>query len=256
MADTLPIKVDEGEGTPLVLLHGLGNNYKSWDYAREHIDTEKWRVIVLDLLGFGDAPKSADVEYTPRDHADAVMATLDELGVESAVFAGHSMGCIVAIEIAHQWPHRVGALALFGAPLYKQEPRATWWQRMTRAEGLYFSLFEVVRRNPEAVQAGGTIAEELVPLVKGMEITEATWPAYKKSLEHTIMQYKTYQHATQLQQPTLFVNGLFDFFIIRKNIRAIHRANRAHVRIKHTLGPHELTPRQGKTVAKIINGLR
>ncbi len=255
MSYTLPVKIDKGTGAPLVLLHGLGNNYKSWSYALEHIDYTKWRVIVLDLLGFGDAPKP-DVHYAPKDHAGAIIATLDKLGIEKAVFAGHSMGCIVAIEIAHSWPERVERLALFGAPLYKAKPRNNWWRKLTRAEGLYFSLFEIVQNNPEAIQAGGKIADELVPFVKGMEITEETWPAYKKSLEHTIMQYESYKKAIELQVPTLFVNGLFDFFIIRRNSRDIRHANKRYVRVKRVLGPHELTPRQGRTVAKIIDSTR
>ena len=77
MTYTLPAKIDKGTGAPLVLLHGLGNNHTSWDYALKHIDLKKWRVIVPDLLGFGDAPKP-DVDYTPKDHADAVVAATDE----------------------------------------------------------------------------------------------------------------------------------------------------------------------------------
>lgn len=211
-------------------------------------------MIALDLLGFGDAPKP-DVDYTPKDHAEAVIATLDKRGIKKAVFAGHSMGCIVAIEIAHLHQQRVEKLALFGAPLYKAKPRTNWWRKLTRTEGMYFSLFEIVKKNPDAVQAGGTIADDLVPFVKGMEITEETWPAYQKSLQHTIMQYESYKKATKLQVPTLFVNGLFDFFIIRGNIRTIRQANKHYVRIKRVLGPHELTPRQGRTVARIIDRL-
>jgi len=254
MSSILPVKIDKGTGAPLVLLHGLGNNHKSWSYVLEHIDYTKWRIIVLDLLGFGDAPKP-NAPYAPKDHADAVVATLDKLDIKKAVFAGHSMGCIVAIEIAHHWPKRVERLALFGAPLYKAKPRDTWWRKVTRAEGLYFSLFEIVQKNPDAVQAGGQVADELVPFVKGMEITEDTWPAYKKSLKNTIMQYESYKKVTNLRVPTLFVNGLFDFFIVRRNIRDICRVNKQYVRIKRVLGPHELTPRQGRTVAKIIDRL-
>lgn len=251
MTLTLPVKIDKGEGSPLVLLHGLGNTHKSWSYVLEHIDYTKWRVIVPDLLGFGDAPKP-DIDYTPKDHADAVLATLDELGITHAVIAGHSMGCLVAIDIAARHPKRVKHLALFGAPLYKRKPRNDLWRRLARTEGLYFALFEVVKQNPDAVQAGGKIADELLPFVKGMEITDRTWPAYKKSLEYTIMQYQSYTQAAALKVPTLFVNGVFDFFIIRRNTRDVRRANPQYIRLKRTLGPHELTPRQGRTVARII----
>ena len=95
-----------------MLLHGLGNNYKSWSFVLERIDYTKWQVIALDLLGFGDAPKPS-IAYTPKDHASAVMTTLDSLGIEKAVFAGYSMGCIVAIEIASRWPGRVAGYSYY-----------------------------------------------------------------------------------------------------------------------------------------------
>lgn len=252
ITQTLPVQVDKGSGEPLVLPHGLGNNYSSWEFVLKHVDYTKWRVIALDLLGFGDAPKPAKAAYSPRDHAQAVMNTLDKLGVKKATFAGHSMGCIVAIDIGAHWANRVESLVLLGAPLYKNAPKSSPLRKFTKAEGMYFSIFEIVQKNPDAVQAGGTIADELVPFVKGMEITEEVWPAYRKSLEHTIMQQKSYKQAQKLAIPTLFVNGLFDLFIIAKNTKLVRKHNK-NVRIKNVLGPHELTPSQGKTVAKIIN---
>lgn len=253
MRYTLPVKLDKGSGKTLILLHGLGNNYKSWTYVLEHLDYKGWRVIALDLLGFGDAPKPA-IDYTLSDHAQAVLNTIDDMGIKDATLVGHSMGCLVAIEMAYQRPKMIKSLVLFGAPLYKTLPRGGGWLRkITRAEGLYFSLFEVVKKNPDAMQAGGKIADELVPFVKGMEITEETWPAYRKSLENTIMQCESYKKVKEINTPTLFVNGLLDFFIIRRNTKQIRKANRQYVKIRRTLGPHELTPRQGKTAARIIN---
>ncbi len=254
MTTALPVKLDKGSGTPLVLLHGLGNNHKSWEFVLEHLDYTKWRVVAVDLLGFGDAPKP-NSSYTPEDQTKAVVATLRKLGIKSAVFAGHSMGCIIAIDIASRHPDLARQIVLFGAPIYKKKPRGGWKQKLFRAEGVYFSLFEIVQKNPDAVQTGGQIADDLVPFISGMEITPEVWPAYKKSLENTLMQYESFKQASQLRVPTLFVNGIFDFFIIRGTIRAIKKANRTYIRTKTVLGPHELTPRQGRVVARILNKL-
>lgn len=248
----LPVKVDLGRGTPLVLLHGLGNNHNSWQFVLKHLDYSRWHVIALDLLGFGDAPKP-DVGYTPDDHAEAVIATLDALGIERAVLAGHSMGCLVALRIADRWPERADGLLLLGAPLYARMPRGGRLRTLLRAEGLYFSLFEVIQQNPDAVQAGGELAEELLPFVRGMEITEETWPAFRASLEHTIMQIDSFRQAVRLQVPAVFVTGVLDMFVIRANVSAAHRRNPEHTRLVRTLGPHEITPRQGRTVCRILD---
>lgn len=165
------------------------------------------------------------------------------------------MGCIIAIDLAARFPARALGITLLGAPVYEHPPRTPTKKNIFRREDLFFSAFEAVQKNPDAVQAGGTIANDIGPFIKGMEITEETWPAYKKSLEHTIMQYESYKQALALKVPTLFVNGVFDFLIVRSTIRAIGLANASHVSIKNTLGPHELTPRQGKVVARIINKL-
>ncbi|MBH2007289.1 alpha/beta hydrolase [Candidatus Saccharibacteria bacterium] len=250
----LPVKFNEGSGNAIVLLHGLGNNHKSWSFVTEHMDYSQNRVIALDLLGFGDAPKP-DVEYTSGDHAEAVIATLDKLGIEHAELTGHSMGCLVAIEVAKRRPDLVSKLVLLGAPIYKALPRSDTWSRLMRSGGLYFRIFSVVKKNPEAVQVGGKIADELVPLVKGVEITEKIWPAYRKSLENTIMQFQTYRDALELSVPTLYVNGIFDLFIIRRNNQEIAKRNKRYARAKTMLGPHEITPRQGKKIARILQEL-
>ena len=246
----LPAKIDRGHGHAVVLLHGLGNNHKSWSFVLEHLD-DSVRVIVPDLLGFGDAPKP-NIDYTPADHAEAVIATLDSLGIKQALIAGHSMGCIVAVEVATQRPDLVSQLVLAGAPLYRRQPRKSLLDKLLHTEGLYFSIFTIIKDNPEAVKTGGTIADELVPFVKGMEITDETWPAYRKSLENTIMQFKTFGKVGELKTPTLFLNGLLDFFIIRRVNRAAVRLNRRYLRSKTLIGPHELTPRAGRRIANII----
>lgn len=248
----LPVKIDKGRGFPLVLLHGLGNTHESWHFVLEHLDYTKWRVIVLDLLGFGDAPKPA-ISYTAKDHADAVIATLRALDISEAVFAGHSMGSLVSIEIAHVYPTFVKRQVLLGCPLYQKKPRGAWWQQITRAEGIYFALFDTVKKMPEEVQAGSDVVNVAIPFVKGFEVTRETWPAYRKSLEHTIMQQESYKHAAALKIPTLFVNGLLDLFIIRSVTNRVVRGNRRFLSIKRVLGPHELTPQQGKVVAGVIN---
>lgn len=249
----LPVKVDHGNGPAVVLLHGLGNNHKSWSYVLKHLD-DSVRVIALDLLGFGDAPKP-DIEYTPTDHAQAVIDTLDSLGVKQAVIAGHSMGCIIAIEVARLRPDLAHQLILAGAPIYRRAPRASLVDKLFHTEGIYFSIFTIIKNNPDATKFAGKLVEDLAPFVKGMEITDETWPAFSRSLSHTIMQFKTYDQLIQLKTPALFLNGLLDFFIIRRvNNRAV-RANRHYLRRKALLGPHELTPREGRRIARVIERL-
>ena len=85
-----------GAGAPLVLLHGIGLDRRSWDPVvpalARHFD-----VIAVDLPGFGDSdPGQAD----PAGLAEAVAGLLTELGVTSPHLAGNSLGGWVALELA------------------------------------------------------------------------------------------------------------------------------------------------------------
>ena len=85
-----------------------------------------------------------------------------------------------------------------------------------------------------------------------MEITDETWPAFRDSLAHTIMQFTTFKQLTSLTTPATLLNGLLDFFIIRRINTVAIRANRRYLHGKTLLGPHELTPRSGRRIAAII----
>jgi pimeloyl-ACP methyl ester carboxylesterase len=255
----LPVQVDKGPKSDaanptLVLLHGLGNNYKSWSYVLDQINYRTQRVIALDLLGFGDAPKpsSKDCEYTPEVHADAVIAALDKLKVKEVVIAGHSMGCIVAVAVAKKRPDLVKRLVLLGPPLYKKLPHGSIWDKLWHTEGAYFTIFSAIAKSPDMTITAAKAVDVLAPLLKGMEITDETWPAFRQSLRNTIMQIQTYQDLCALQIPTLLVHGKLDFFVIKRNLKRIAKVNRHYMVFKSMLGPHEITPLQGKTVAESL----
>ena len=50
----LPIQLDTKDGDPIVLLHGLGNNFRSWTHVLKKLTKSSRRIIALDLLGFGE----------------------------------------------------------------------------------------------------------------------------------------------------------------------------------------------------------
>lgn len=165
------------------------------------------------------------------------------------------MGCTVAVEVAKQRPDLVRRLVLFGPPFYAAAPSHTKPKLLAFFENAYFTLFAFLKENPDFTIAGAETIRKTLPTIKGMEITKQTWGPFKDSLNHTIMQFETYKDVIALQTPTLLVGGLFDFFIIRKNLKDITRQNPSFVKLKTTFGRHEITPRQGKLVANILKKL-
>ncbi|MGH6655787.1 MAG: alpha/beta fold hydrolase [Actinocrinis sp.] len=104
---------DEGSGAPLVLLHGFPFDSRIWDRVSGLLSDE-FRVIRLDLRGFGRSQAPRDGYSTPRLAAD-VLAALDVLGVRTFTLVGHDWGGWIGYELALTAPERVRALIIVGA---------------------------------------------------------------------------------------------------------------------------------------------
>jgi pimeloyl-ACP methyl ester carboxylesterase len=101
-----------GDGCPLVLVHGYLGGSDQWDAEIAHF-CDRFDVIAPDLPGFGHASDRPGCK-TIASMADAVTGLLDQLGVDRFVLLGHSMGGMIAQEIAVRVGPRVDKLILYG----------------------------------------------------------------------------------------------------------------------------------------------
>jgi pimeloyl-ACP methyl ester carboxylesterase len=91
-----------GEGDPVVLIHGVGSFGRAWKPVIAAMRGER-DVIALDLPGFGGSPTlPIGVAPDARALADAVADFLSDLGIESPVVGGNSLGGWVALELARR----------------------------------------------------------------------------------------------------------------------------------------------------------
>jgi pimeloyl-ACP methyl ester carboxylesterase len=92
----------EGEGPPLVLLHGVGHHWQAWRPVIERL-RDRFDIIACDTAGFGrSAPLPSTMEPTVTSHADAFEWFLAELGLERPHVAGNSMGGGIALELGRR----------------------------------------------------------------------------------------------------------------------------------------------------------
>src|SRR6266516_4639836 len=102
----------EGEGPPIVLLHGYTLDRSFWDPQVRTL-RRRYRVIAPDLRGFGES-ELGSVQTSSMDlMADDVRALLDRVALrEPVVLGGLSMGVAVTLAFVEKYPERVRALFL------------------------------------------------------------------------------------------------------------------------------------------------
>jgi pimeloyl-ACP methyl ester carboxylesterase len=107
---------DLGSGPPVVLLHAGVADRSMWSEHVEPLVRAGYRVLALDLPGFGDTPAADQPPW------DAVLETLDAADVDRFALVGNSMGGALALIIAVLVPKRVTAVAVVSAPPPVFEP--------------------------------------------------------------------------------------------------------------------------------------
>ena len=107
---------EKGQGEPLILLHGNGENHEYFRNQTEYF-SKSYRVIALDTRGHGKSPRG-DESFTIRQFAEDLREFMDEKKIEKAILLGFSDGGNIALIFALRYPQRVSRLILNGANLY------------------------------------------------------------------------------------------------------------------------------------------
>jgi len=125
---------EAGEGTPVVLLHGLTATRRYVVMGSKLLERAGHRVIAYDARGHGDSEPGDAYDYGALT-ADLV-EVLDGAGIDRAVLAGASMGAHTALRLALEAPHRVRALVLVTPghdPATLEDPdRLARWDALAR----------------------------------------------------------------------------------------------------------------------------
>ncbi len=112
--------VDEGRGPPLLLVHGT----PTWSFEWRHLIAGlagSHRVIAPDHLGFGLSERPADFGYRPEDHAAALAAFVDRLGLADFTLVVHDYGGPIALPLALDGSRRVGRLVVINSWMWSFE---------------------------------------------------------------------------------------------------------------------------------------
>jgi pimeloyl-ACP methyl ester carboxylesterase len=103
--------LEQGTGTPLVLLHGIGSAARSWKHQLAAL-SERSRVIAWDAPGYGGSTALTPADPSAEDYAASLQEFVAALGLDRFHVVGHSLGCVMAARYAKLHPERILTLTL------------------------------------------------------------------------------------------------------------------------------------------------
>ena len=124
-----------GQGEPLILIHGFGENWFTWNRILPEL-SKHFTVIAPDLRGFGESDKPTG-GYDKKNMAVDMHELTKSLGYNKVSVVGHDIGLMVAYAYAAQFPDGVKKLVLMDAILPGIEPE---WTRI-RAQAWWWGFF-------------------------------------------------------------------------------------------------------------------
>jgi len=234
-----------------VLIHGIGNSAKAWESLIPLLP-KNVRVVGIDLLGFGQSPHPHWSLYDAKTQARSVGATLLKMRLmQQPIIVGHSLGSLVAVEVAKRYPYIVKQLILCSPPFYKQTEEK---RKLLQRDEILKDLYRRARKYPQTLESLSPLIVKLKLANKSLDINAGNVASYVAALEASIVNQTSLQDAAKLKLPITVLYGAVDPVVIGSNIRGLAKKNTNVVAKKITTG-HEIVGRYVKIVAKEMSAL-
>jgi pimeloyl-ACP methyl ester carboxylesterase len=125
----LPLHVESTGKAPgpgvetFLLIHGYGASTFTWRHWAPRL-ASRGHVLLVDMKGFGRAPKPDDGRYSPEHQAELVVRLIEERGLGRLTLVGHSLGggvaLLVALGLSERLPARLERLVVVSGAAYEQ----------------------------------------------------------------------------------------------------------------------------------------
>jgi pimeloyl-ACP methyl ester carboxylesterase len=233
--DGLRIHYQEfGESTAptIILIHGFSASTYTWRETAPLLAEKGFRVLVVDLIGFGFSQKPKWLDYTIEMQAEMIVRFMNRLGIGRATLIGSSYGGAVAQSVALDDPERVEKLVLVGT-VFNDEVRKMPLTKLVTLPLFGEALTPFLTSSKTYIRARmrHTLATTNHNLIDENRIQSVMRPLQAadahRSLFRTLRNWnasRLEQNAEFIEHPTLLVWGEDDRVIPLHNGIALHRA--------------------------------
>lgn len=214
---------DEGEGAPVVCVHGLGGSSNTWTPMMPAL--ARHRVLRIDLPGSGLSSRAEGALSIERFVTAAAQAC-ERLGVRQADWLGHSLGTIVCQHLAVKHPALVRSLALFGPLMAPPDPaRPALRERAQKARSGAQGMYAIAQQLVQASLSANTRQHDAMAVAFVRDgLMRCDGEGYARSCEALAEAQPA--AVERIQAPVLLVTGDEDAVAPPQAVRAL--ANRLH----------------------------
>lgn len=239
----------------IVFVHGIAASSRTWSELLTQIDQARYRLITIDLMGYGEAevPKRG-CQYTVDDFTHSLRKTIHYLHLtKKFTLVGHSMGSIIVAHYVSKYPARIKSEYLLSLPFYPQED--TLHNTLSRYQtALYIKAYETLIDNKNFTIDTAQRVRRLLQIDDGIDITQKNWDAFRLSLQNTIIKQNVYRDIQKTRGLVHIIFGTLDEFLVPENMKKLQQLKNVQM-TKIIAVDHQVKMRYAKEVAKQLNAI-
>jgi len=211
---------DEGEGFPIVLIHGTAASLHTWDAWTDELKKTN-RVIRMDLPAFGITGPNKNADYSIGAYTTFLHSFLEKLKLEKFHIAGNSLGGNIAWNYTADYPNKVEKLILVdasGLPTNKSQPAIFKMAKTPILNSLFLYItprFLIKKNIEEVYEDDSKITDELINRYHKMALRVGNRKAFidRAKTDFKLDTQVNLEKLKSIQTPTLLIWGAKDLWI-------------------------------------------
>lgn len=210
---------DSGKGTPLILIHAFPTDQTLWTPQRKTLK-KHFRVITLDLWGFGLSSSVDGQAITMTEYADEVNQLLEKLNIKKAIIGGESMGGYVALAFLEKYQNKIEGLVLSDTQAIADTPETKTKRELSAIDVLENGSSRFIESFMTKALSPSSLEDTQIFLRTILEKQSAQ--SYASALRGMALRNDTSKLIANSSLPILIISGEEDMVINKQQSEYMH----------------------------------